>query len=73
MDMVTRVDQIGFCSRKGDVINGQNKDFTWYKTALKAPLGNKLVAVDILGLGKGMAWVNGHSLGRHWPSYIVDK
>ncbi|KAL1061009.1 hypothetical protein V6Z11_1Z051800 [Gossypium hirsutum] len=50
-----------------------DKNFTWYKTTLKAPLGNKPVVVDLLGLGKGMAWVNGHSLGRYWPSYIADK
>ncbi|XP_039019128.1 beta-galactosidase-like [Hibiscus syriacus] len=50
-----------------------NKNFTWYKTTFKAPLGNKPVVVDLLGLGKGMAWVNGHSLGRYWPSYIANK
>ncbi|GMI76135.1 beta-galactosidase 15 [Hibiscus trionum] len=50
-----------------------NRNFTWYKTTFKAPLGNKPVVVDLLGLGKGMAWVNGHSLGRYWPSYIADK
>ncbi|KAE8691261.1 Leucine-rich repeat protein kinase family protein [Hibiscus syriacus] len=49
-----------------------NKNFTWYKTTFKAPLGNKPV-VDLLGLGKGMAWVNGHSPGRYWPSYIANK
>ncbi|KAB2049936.1 hypothetical protein ES319_A13G210800v1, partial [Gossypium barbadense] len=49
------------------------RNFTWYKTTFKAPLGNKPVVVDLLGLGKGMAWVNGHSLGRYWPSYIADK
>ncbi|TYI03679.1 hypothetical protein ES332_A11G357200v1 [Gossypium tomentosum] len=50
-----------------------DRNFTWYKTTFKAPLGNKPVVVDLLGLGKGMAWVNGHSLGRYWPSYIANK
>ncbi|TYG96446.1 hypothetical protein ES288_A11G351300v1 [Gossypium darwinii] len=50
-----------------------DRNFTWYKTTFKAPLGNKPVVADLLGLGKGMAWVNGHSLGRYWPSYIADK
>ncbi|KAK8611769.1 hypothetical protein V6N13_131811 [Hibiscus sabdariffa] len=50
-----------------------NRNFTWYKTTFKAPLGNKPVVVDLVGLGKGMAWVNGHSLGRYWPSYIADE
>ncbi|KAG4167255.1 hypothetical protein ERO13_A13G184350v2 [Gossypium hirsutum] len=49
------------------------RNFTWYKTTFKAPLENKPVVVDLLGLGKGMAWMNGHSLGRYWPSYIADK
>lgn len=29
--------------------------------------------VDLQGMGKGYAWVNGHSLGRTWPSYNADK
>lgn len=29
--------------------------------------------VDLLGLGKGEAWVNGKSIGRYWPSYISGK
>lgn len=45
---------------------------TWYKTTFKAPLGTDPVAVDLQGLGKGMAWVNGHSLGRYWPSFLAE-
>jgi hypothetical protein len=29
--------------------------------------------VDLQGMGKGYAWVNGHSLGRIWPSYNADE
>lgn len=25
------------------------------------------MVVNLLGLGKGEAWVNGHSIGRYWP------
>ncbi|KAL0317452.1 UNVERIFIED_CONTAM: Beta-galactosidase 15 [Sesamum angustifolium] len=42
------------------------------KTTFKAPLGEEPVAVDLQGLGKGMAWVNGNSLGRYWPSYMEE-
>lgn len=28
--------------------------------------------VDLLGMGKGAAWVNGYSLGRFWPNYTAD-
>lgn len=45
-----------------------NRMMTWYKSSFKAPLGTDPVALDLQGLGKGMAWVNGHSLGRYWPS-----
>ncbi|OMO91833.1 hypothetical protein COLO4_18061 [Corchorus olitorius] len=50
-----------------------NRNMTWYKTTFKAPLGDKPVVVDLLGLGKGHAWVNNHSLGRYWPSYIANE
>ena len=26
--------------------------------------------VDLMGMGKGHAWVNGLSIGRYWPSYL---
>ncbi|KAF8670752.1 hypothetical protein HU200_050417 [Digitaria exilis] len=45
--------------------------FTWYKTTFAAPAGEEAVVVDLLGLNKGAAWVNGHSLGRYWPSYTA--
>ncbi|KAL3825641.1 hypothetical protein ACJIZ3_021670 [Penstemon smallii] len=49
-----------------------NKLMTWYKTTFKAPLGEDPVVVDMQGLGKGLAWVNGNSLGRYWPSFIAE-
>ncbi|XP_011000544.1 PREDICTED: beta-galactosidase 15-like [Populus euphratica] len=49
-----------------------NKMFTWYKATFKAPLGTDPVVVDLLGLGKGLAWVNGNSIGRYWPSFIAE-
>ncbi|KAK9160853.1 hypothetical protein Syun_007194 [Stephania yunnanensis] len=46
---------------------------TWYKTTFKAPLGNDPVVVDLLGMGKGYAWVNGRSIGRFWPSFLARE
>ncbi|KAI3887657.1 hypothetical protein MKX03_014213, partial [Papaver bracteatum] len=46
-----------------------NKTMTWYKTIFKAPLGTDPVVVDLKGMGKGHAWVNGNSIGWFWPSY----
>lgn len=45
----------------------------WYKTEFKAPSGTDPVVVDLKGMGKGQAWVNGQSIGRFWPAYIADK
>uniref|UniRef100_A0A7N0VCA4 beta-galactosidase n=1 Tax=Kalanchoe fedtschenkoi TaxID=63787 RepID=A0A7N0VCA4_KALFE len=50
-----------------------NRKLTWYKTTFKAPLGQDVVTLDLQGMGKGEAWVNGHSLGRYWPSFIADE
>ncbi|XP_052182584.1 beta-galactosidase-like [Diospyros lotus] len=50
-----------------------HRKFTWYKTTFKAPLGTDPVVVDLMGLGKGHAWVNGHSIGRYWPSYLAEN
>ncbi|XP_064966420.1 beta-galactosidase 13-like [Musa acuminata AAA Group] len=49
-----------------------NRPFTWYKTTFQAPLGSEPVVVDLLGLGKGEAWVNGNSLGRFWPNFTAN-
>ncbi|KAI3410865.1 Beta-galactosidase [Psidium guajava] len=49
-----------------------NRTMTWYKTTFKAPLGTDPVVVDLQGLGKGEAWINGKSIGRYWPSYDAD-
>ncbi|PNX64508.1 beta-galactosidase 7-like protein [Trifolium pratense] len=45
---------------------------TWYKTSFKTPEGNDSVVLDLLGLTKGEAWINGHSIGRYWPAMIAD-
>ncbi|KAL2322684.1 hypothetical protein Fmac_027063 [Flemingia macrophylla] len=48
-----------------------SKPMTWYKADFEAPYGTNPVVVDLQGLGKGHAWVNGHSIGRYWPSWIT--
>lgn len=49
-----------------------HRPFTWYKATFSAPAGSEPVVADLLGLGKGVAWVNGHNLGRYWPSYVAS-
>ncbi|XP_050220184.1 beta-galactosidase 15-like [Mercurialis annua] len=50
-----------------------NRTMTWYKTTFKAPLGKDPVVLNLQGMGKGFAWVNGNNIGRYWPSYVADE
>lgn len=43
------------------------------QTTFPTPLGTDPVVVDLLGLGKGEAWVNGQSLGRYWPTIGANE
>ncbi|OMO74496.1 hypothetical protein CCACVL1_16661 [Corchorus capsularis] len=43
---------------------------TWYKGYFDAPEGNNPVAIRMTGMGKGMVWINGESIGRYWMSYL---
>ena len=42
-----------------------------FQTTFKAPLGTDPVVVDLQGLNRGHAWVNGQSIGRYWPGYLA--
>ncbi|CAF2165272.1 unnamed protein product [Brassica napus] len=48
-----------------------NQPLVWYKTTFNAPSGSDPVAIDFTGTGKGIAWVNGQSIGRYWPTSIA--
>ncbi|KAL9441994.1 hypothetical protein AB3S75_020488 [Citrus x aurantiifolia] len=50
----------------------KNRPMTWYKTSFKTPSGEEPVVLDLLGMGKGHAWVNGKSIGRYWPTQIAE-
>ncbi|KAJ7955885.1 Beta-galactosidase [Quillaja saponaria] len=49
----------------------KKQPLTWYKTTFNAPAGNDPLALDMSGMGKGQIWINGQSIGRHWPGYIA--
>ncbi|XP_065848955.1 beta-galactosidase-like [Euphorbia lathyris] len=50
----------------------KKQPLTWYKTTFNAPPGNDPVALYMGGMGKGEVWVNGRSIGRHWPEHIAQ-
>ncbi|XP_011093727.1 beta-galactosidase [Sesamum indicum] len=47
----------------------QKQPLTWYKTTFDAPEGSDPLAIDMISMGKGEIWINGQSIGRHWPGY----
>ncbi|RDX63814.1 Beta-galactosidase 15, partial [Mucuna pruriens] len=72
-------------STRGWFTNGLPTDriFMWYKlyieinwtpATFKTPVGNDPVVIDLKGLRKGQAWVNGNNIGRyHVPnSFLRD-
>lgn len=45
----------------------KQQPLTWYKVTLDAPSGNEPVGLDMVHMGKGLAWLNGEEIGRYWP------
>lgn len=62
---------------KGDGLNSANwvstseppkgEPLTWYKALVETPSGNEPIGLDMIHMGKGMAWLNGEEIGRYWP------
>ncbi|KAL8102570.1 hypothetical protein AgCh_027184 [Apium graveolens] len=50
----------------------QKRPLSWYKATFNAPEGNDPLALDMSSMGKGQMWVNGESIGRHWPGNIAS-
>lgn len=50
-----------------------DRPFVWFKTTFDSPRGTDPVVVDLLGMGKGLAWVNGFNIGRYWSSAFADN
>jgi len=40
------------------------------QTRFATPEGTGPVAVRMTGMGKGLIWVNGQSIGRHWMTFL---
>ncbi|XP_027355010.1 beta-galactosidase 13-like [Abrus precatorius] len=51
-------------------VKGSGTTLSWYKTKFETPEGRDPVAIRMTGMGKGMIWINGESIGRHWMSYL---
>ncbi|KAK7258025.1 hypothetical protein RIF29_32405 [Crotalaria pallida] len=51
-------------------VKGREQALSWYKTTFATPEGKDPVSIKMNGMGKGMVWVNGQSIGRHWMNYL---
>lgn len=53
----------------------KNKPLTWYKVLVDPPSGDEPIGLDMIQMGKGLAWLNGNEIGRYWPrrSSIHDE
>ncbi|XP_076901301.1 beta-galactosidase 3-like [Bidens hawaiensis] len=45
----------------------KNQPLTWYKAIVDAPPGDEPIGLDMVHMGKGLAWLNGEQIGRYWP------
>ncbi|KAK8653480.1 hypothetical protein V6N13_127476 [Hibiscus sabdariffa] len=45
----------------------RNQPLTWYKVVVDPPSGDEPVGLDMIHMGKGLAWLNGEEIGRYWP------
>ncbi|XP_074353495.1 beta-galactosidase-like isoform X2 [Apium graveolens] len=56
----------------GGSLVAQDQPLTWYKTTFDAPDGDQPIALDMNTMGKGQIWINGRSIGRHWPKCLSN-
>ncbi|KAL5549989.1 hypothetical protein UlMin_000165 [Ulmus minor] len=63
-----KIGLVGENQRLYDVFPNKTHKWTNY-----TPLGDNPVVVDLMGLGKGHAWINGQSIGRYWPNYAAAE
>ncbi|KAK8995912.1 hypothetical protein V6N11_076166 [Hibiscus sabdariffa] len=45
----------------------RNQPLTWYKVVVDPPSGDEPVGLDMIHMGKGLAWLNGEEIGKYWP------
>ena len=45
--------------------------FLHLQATFNAPSGHVPLALDLKTMGKGQVWINGQSIGRHWPAYTA--
>lgn len=67
-DGVSSVDWI-----QGSLAAQTQRPLRWHMTHFDAPAGDQPLALDLKGMGKGQAWINGQSMGRYWTIFGVGN
>ncbi|KAI5402303.1 beta-galactosidase 13 [Lathyrus oleraceus] len=62
--------EVGSKNVKWVPVTGSARAVSWFKTRFVTPEGNGPVVIRMTGMGKGMIWVNGKSIGRHWMTFL---
>ncbi|KAL6524620.1 Beta-galactosidase 10 [Orobanche hederae] len=44
----------------------KQQTLTWYKAVVDSPPGQDPIGLDMVNMGKGLAWLNGNEIGRYW-------
>ena len=57
---------------ESDQQDGRKKPLRWWRTTFDRPDGNGPFALDLTGMNKGLAWLNGHCIGRYWLTPAVE-
>ncbi|KAL6284804.1 hypothetical protein ACE6H2_015733 [Prunus campanulata] len=45
----------------------RKQPLTWYKVIVDPLPGDEPIGLDMIDMGKGLAWLNGEEIGRYWP------
>ncbi len=45
---------------------GAGRPLRWWRTTFARPAGDTPLALDLTGMNKGLAWLNGRCIGRYW-------
>ena len=49
------------------VSNREKLSYVVLQIVVDSPPGNEPVGLDVIHMGKGLAWLNGEEIGRYWP------
>lgn len=58
---------------EGNIEVARGKPLCWWKTTFERPKTDAPLALDLTGMTKGIAWLNGRCIGRYWQVPATGK